>query len=465
MLSVQAVNFIVMLILARLLAPSDFGLIAMIQIFLSIGQSLVDSGMTSSLLRNKDLESGDYSSVFFFNIIVSAVIYLLLFAVAPLISSFFGQPLLKPIVRVLGVTILIQSFFSIQNTIFTRELKFKIQMILQLPSVIIAGVCGLLFARYGFGVWSIVFMNIIRISLYTIFHWVASSWRPTLEFRVERIKYHITYGYKLTLSGLLNTFFNNIYKLVIGKSISITQLGLYDRAFELRQLPISNLSMALDKVTFPAFAKIQNDLPRLKNAYRSMMLSVLFGVALLMIIFSVNASSIFTLLYGNKWISAAPYFQIMCIGGILFPIHSYNLNILKVKGRSDLFLKLEIIKKIVVLITVVISIRWGIYGLLYGQVLVTVLSFFINSWHSGKLINYPTIEQLKDMTPIFIAAAIALIVAVLCSRFTEGFANSVKIIFNSLVTLLVYIGIVFMLDKNFLKKNWNLVKNISQKRI
>lgn len=404
--SVQAINFVVQLVLARLLLPEDFGLIAMLSVFIAMGTSLVDSGLTSSLIRTKDADQKDYSTVFFMNLGASFLIYALLFVAAPLIADFFDQPALVAVIRVYTCTFIIRAFSQVQMTKLTKEMNFKLQMFIQIPSVVVAGIAGVIMAYQGMGVWSLVYMNIIQSGISTLQLWIRSGWWPSMVFDFKRLKKHFNFGYKLTLAGLLNTIFTNLYNIIIGKFFSAAQLGFYNRADTLRMFPVQNLATALNKVTYPMFSSIQDDDKKLKGAYKMLMQQVMFWLTPLMTLLIIIAEPLFRFVLTDKWLPAVPYFQWLCVAGLLYPLHAYNLNILNVKGRSDLFLKLEIIKKIIIAIGIVLAIPYGIYGLIYFQVISTVIAYFINTFYSGKLIGYPAMAQLYDILPTLVLAAL-----------------------------------------------------------
>lgn len=400
----QLINFGVSLVLARLLMPEEFGLIGMIAVFMAIGQSLMDSGLTQSIIRSEDPNQEDYSTVFFFNLAGSIIVYFLIYFTAPLIASFYRQPALIEILRVYCLSFIIMAFSAVQFARLTKLMDFKTQMLVTIPSLVASGILGIYLAYQGFGVWSLVWRHLFQSFLQTVQLWIRSKWHPSLTFSVSKFKEHFNFGYKLTLSGLLDTVFSNIYQIIIGRYFVASQVGYYTRAQTLRQLPVSNISGALNKVTYPLFASIQNDDVRLKRVYKEIMLMVLFIIAPTLIIMGVLAEPLFRFLFTEKWLPAVPYFQVMCLGGILYPIHAYNLNILKVKGRSDLFLKLEIIKKILVVVVISISIRYGIMGLIWGQLITSIIALGINTHYSGKFIKYTTLEQLLDMIPIILLA-------------------------------------------------------------
>lgn len=404
--SVQLINFGVSIIMARVLLPADYGLIGMLTVFMAIGSSLMDSGLSSSLIRTPDADQKDYSTVFFINIIGSIIFYAILFLTAPLIASFYNQEILTLIIRVYTLSFIISAFVGVQSTRLTKEMNFKTQMKIQIPSVIGGGALGVLLAYLDYGVWSLVWMNLLQSTLSAIQHWIYSGWRPNFLFDKERFKYHFNFGYKLTLSGLLDTIYSNIYNLIIGKFFPVAYLGYYTRAKSLQQLPVQNISSALNKVTYPMFSAMQHENVKLKMAYKKLMQQVLFWIAPTMILLGVIAEPLIRFLLTAKWVPAVPYFQTLCAAGILYPLNSYNLNILKVKGRSDLFLKLEIIKKVIITVGIFIAVPFGIYGLLYLQVIISFVAYFINSWYSGKMIDYPMIEQVRNILPIILLATV-----------------------------------------------------------
>lgn len=393
--------------MARLLLPEEFGLIGMISVFIAIGTSLMNSGLTQSLIRTENPDQEDYSTVFFFNLAGSIVVYFILFLTAPLIASFFSQPILVDIVRVYCFSFIITAFSAVQLTRLTKAMDFKTQMTVAIPSLIGSGILGIFLAYQGFGVWSLVWMSLFQAFLNTVQLWWRTGWRPSFIFNKEKFKFHFRFGYKLTLSGLLDTIFTNIYQIIIGKFFLASQVGFYTRANSLKQLPVSNISGALSKVTYPLFASIQNDNIRLKRVYKQIMQMVVFVIAPVLIIMGVLAEPLFRFLFTEKWLPAVPYFQILCLAGILYPVNSYNLNVLKVKGRSDLFLRLEVIKKILIVVIISFTIQFGIEGLIWGQLFTSIIVLFINTYYTGKFIQYNIVQQAKDILPIILLAAVA----------------------------------------------------------
>jgi O-antigen/teichoic acid export membrane protein len=259
-------------------------------------------------------------------------------------------------------------------------------------------------AFLGYGVWSLVAYRLVQITISTLLYWFNTKWKPTGKFSKSKFNKHFHFGYKLTLSGLLDTVFTNLYSIIIGRYFPVAQVGFYQRANSLKMLPVSTISSVVGRVSYPLFAQIKDDNQRLKRVYKKIMQMIIFLLAPTLIILGVLAEPLFRFLFTEKWLPAVPYFQILVITGILYPIHAYNLNIINVKGRSDLFLKLEIIKKAMIVVVVGIAFRYGIYGLLYSSVITSILAFFINTHYSGKFIAYTAWEQIKDIMPILLLA-------------------------------------------------------------
>lgn len=456
----QIVGFGVSLVLARILMPEEFGLIGMIAIFISVGQTLVQSGLTQSLIRAPQLENADYSTVFYYNLLSGFVIYFLIYLAAPLIADFYDQPILTSLTRLYCIVFIINGFSAVQQARFTRNLNFKIQTIIALPATLIGGAVGIAMAYLDYGVWSLVWSQLIISFVGALLFWYYSSWRPELTFSRKLFKKHFGYGFKLAASGLLDTLFNNAYLIIIGKFFAPAQVGFYTRAETMKQLPVKNLSSALDKVTFPLFSKIQNDDIRLKDIYSRLMKIVLIIIAPTMVLLAVIAEPLFRFLFTEKWLPAVPYFQILSVVGILYPINAYNLNILKVKGRSDLFLKLEIIKKIIITLVIIATIPFGIYALLWGQVVIALAGLFINAHYTGKFIKYTAIDQIKDLIPILLIAGFAgLCCFIIDNYIMQNFMDIIRIITGLFSFCIIYLPLGYIFEKNVFLQLKNLVLN------
>ena len=429
----KLVGFIISTMLARLLMPEEFGLIAMLSIFIGLASVLIDSGLTQSLIRTNECDTEDLSTVFYFNIIISIIVYFIFYLIAPFVSTYFEQPALINIIRVYSIVFIINSFSAVQKTILTKSLDFKTLMFATMPSLFLYGLVGIFLAINGFGVWSLVWAAIAQSIAVSIQLWLKSTFKPILIFNIVKFKYHFNFGYKLLLSGLLETIFSNSYTFIIGKLYAPSQVGFYSKSNNLEMLPVQLITSVLTKITYPLFSEIQNDNIRLKKIFKRLIQIVILIVAPTLVFSAILATPIFRLLYTEKWLPAVPYFQILCIAGILFPLHSFNLHILNVKGRSELFLKLEIFKKIIILVAIFISIQYGLLGLLYGNVITSILSFFINSYYSGKFINYNSLHQIKDMMPILLITLISGFIVFLTDILINSYHDIIRILVGGFI--------------------------------
>ena len=441
----QLIGFIISLVLARILLPEEFGLIGMIAVVVAIGNALLDGGLTKSLIRDKECDQEDYSTVFYFHIVSSLVVYALVFVSAPLIADFYERTILINIIRVYSLSLVITSFSAVQLARLTKIMDFKTQALIAIPAAIVGGVVGIFLAYKDYGVWSLVWSSIITSTINSIQLWIYSGWSPDFIFSRVKFKKHFNYGYKLTLSDLLNRIFNNLFLIVIGKNFSAAQVGFYTRAETMKQLPVNNISNALNKVSFPLLVSIRDDELRLKRVYKKLMLMVVFVVTPFLIFLAVLAEPTFRFLFTEKWLSAVPYFQILCITGILFPLHSYNLTILNIKGRSDLFLKLEAFKKILIVIIIVLAVPFGVLALLYGQVIASLLAFFINARYTEKFIDYSGWQQITDIFPIMVTAGFSGIIVFITDKY--GLSNEldiVRITLGGMTGIVAYFGLAFI---------------------
>lgn len=457
-LSVQAINFAVQIVLARLLMPEMFGLIAMVIVFVSIGASLMDSGMTSSIIRTKEPDQLDYSTVFVTNLIVSFAIYILIYVGAPYIAAFYNQEVLTDIIRLLSISFVIRAFVAVHVAKLTKEMNFKLQMQLQIPASIISGVVGIVMAYMGYGVWSLVWMNLVQAFVFTIQNWIFIPWRPSLVFDKKKFIYHFSFGYKLTLSGLIDTIYNDLYRIVIGKSFSPMQVGYFNHAENLRLFPVSQLSAVLGKVTYPYFSNIEDD-ASLKNAYRKTIKLTTFVTLPMMLILILVAEEGFRFVFGEKWLPAVPYFQLLALASIIRPVSAYNLNILKVKGRSDLFLLLEVIKKILGVVLLFYFFQFGVSGLVISLLIFSYLSYGLNSLVSGGLISYSLLAQIKDVYVfIIVGALVYLLLYMVKAEFFLMMSDWAICLFFLTAFMLLYTPIVLYLDKELKNTILNLRK-------
>lgn len=402
----QGIRFVIGIILARILIPEQFGLIAMLTIFIAIAQTFLDSGFGAALIQKREPSLADTSSIFYFNIIVGFLAAGALCLAAPWIASFYNQPILTPLTRALSLTFIIQSFGMIQSTILIKKIDFKSLTKVSLITGVISGIAGIILAFRGFGVWSLVVQQICAALFQTIALWFLSSWRPAMIFSFNSLREMFGFGSRLLLSGLLNQIFGNLYSLVIGRLFTATDLGFFSRASSLQQLPSHTLADMVGRVTFPVFSTIQDDPERLKKGFQkalTTMVSVQFPV---MIGLAIVARPLVLVLLTEKWAGCIFYLQLLCLAGLLYPAHVINLNLLQALGRSDLFLRLEIIKKFLIVISIAITWQWGISAMIIGMIAISKISYLLNSYYTGTLIGYSIKKQLKDMGPYFIVATL-----------------------------------------------------------
>lgn len=458
-LSVQIINFGVQVMLARLLMPEMFGLVAMVVVFISIGQTLMDSGMTSSLIRTKNPSQSDYSTVFVTNLLMSSMIYGVVYLIAPYISDFYNQEILTDIVRVLALTFVIRAFVAVHVAKLDKEMNFQLQMKLQVPSVLASGAVGIYMAYAGYGVWSLVWMQVAQAVVFAVQYWIFIPWNPSLLFYKAHFLHHFKFGYKLTLSSLLDTVYRDLYRIVIGRFFSPAQVGFFNQAETMRLFPVQQISSVMDKVTYPLFSDIDSDV-KLKSAYKQSMKLALFAVVPVMFGLSVGAEELFTLLFGKKWLPSVPYFQILALASIVRPLSSYNLNILKVKGRSDTFLYLEIFKKITGVIAIFMAIPFGMDVLVVSYLVISYLNTLINMIFSGRLIKYNILEQVKDCAVIFLIGAITATATYFIRLFLIGYLDSLilRLAILAMFYIAFYMVLILILERKTLTYLSGIVK-------
>jgi len=398
------ITFIAGIILARLLSPREFGLIGMITVFIAVSESFINSGFSSALIRKKDCTDTDFATVFYFNLVAGILFFFILFFSAPAIAGFFDEPQLEAIVQVLGIILIIDSLTLIQRTILTKRIDFKLQARISVIASLGSGIVAIVMAFNGFGVWSLVAQRLLRQGLNSFFLWLWNRWRPLWVFSKQSFKELFGFGSKLLISGLIDTIYRNIYYLVIGKYFSAQELGYYTRAEGFKNLPSQNLNSIVSRVTYPVLSSIQDDIPRLRNNYQKLIRSVMFITFILMLGMAAVAEPMIHTLIGAKWEPAIIYLQMLCFVGMMYPLHALNLNMLQVQGRSDLFLKLEIIKKLIAIPTIIIGIFWGIKIMIAGMMVNTLIAYYLNSYWSGVKIGYSFRQQVKDILPSFLLA-------------------------------------------------------------
>ncbi len=435
--SVQGVAFIVMIIMARILTPDDYGLVAMLTIFIAISQSLVDSGFSQALIRKQDRNETDNSTVFYFNIAVGLILYLILFLCAPLIAKFYKEPVLTPITRVISLSVLINSFVVVQRAILTSRIDFKTQAKASMSAAVISGIVGISMAYTRYGVWSIVWYQLTNLTVNVGLLWILSKWRPRLLYSWKSFRKLFGFGSKLAASGILDTLYNNVYLILIGKIFSAADLGYYTRASQFSQFPSSNLSGIIQRVTYPVLCTIQNDDERLRNVYRRFLRLSAFIVFPLMIGLAAVAKPLILLLLKEQWSFCVILLQIVCFSMMWYPIHAINLNLLQVKGRSDLFLKLEIIKKCIGVAILCITVPFGLIAMCIGSIFSSIICLIVNTHYTGKLIQVGFLTQMRDLLP-------TLIYSLTTGALVYGFVNILSGLWLQLIAGMT-VGILFFL--------------------
>ena len=394
----QGIHFLVMIVIARLLSPKEFGLIGMLVIFLAVAQSLIDSGFSQALIRKQNRTDVDKNTVFYFNIVVSVILYLLFYLISPWVASFYEEPHLSEIMRVICLVVVIDSFAVVQRANYVVAIDFKTQTKATLIAAVVSGNIGIYLAYHGFGVWALVYQQISSSAMNVIVLWAFSHWYPRLIYSWKSFKDLFGFGSKLMLSGLIDTLYRNIYQLVIGKVFSAESLGYYTNAHKFSDLPSSNLTTVLQRVTYPVLCTIQNEDDRLAIAYRKFLRLSAFIIFPLMCGLGALANPLIDTVLGAEWHFAAVLLVPLCFQMMWYPIHSINLNLLQVKGRSDLFLKLEIIKKIIGVSILFASLPFGLLVMCYAGIGSSILCLSINTYYTGKLIAVGFFKQMKDVS-------------------------------------------------------------------
>lgn len=402
----QGIQFIVQIVLARLLLPEEYGLIALITVFITFANLFVQSGFNTALIQKKDADKMDFSSVFYLSLFVAGLLYVILFVTAQFIADFFREPQLVPLLRILSCTLFFGALNSIQNAYLAKNMMFKKLFFSSLGAIVVSGAIGVITAYSGWGVWALVAQQLVNQFVVTIILWFTIKWRPSLLFSFKRVTVLFSFGWKLLVSAVLCTLDRNIRTLIIGKNYSSDMLGFYNRGQQFPEIIGINIDGSIQSVLFPAFASHQDNLKKVKNMMRRAIMTSSFIMFPMMVGLAVVAEPLVKLLLTDKWVPAVPFLQISCAAEALIPIQTTNLQAINALGRSDIFLKLEIVKTIISLIILGISIPFGIYAMAWGVFLSCVISTFINAYPNFKLLNYSYIEQWKDIMPTLVIALV-----------------------------------------------------------
>ncbi len=402
----RAVQFVVSIILARLLTPAEFGLIGMLSVFMALGHVLMNSGFGSALIQKQNATKAHYNSVFFANMALSLVAAGLLWLSAPWIAAFYNQPALIAPARGLSFNFIFAAFGLVQLTLLSKRMDFKTQAKVRLIAVVGSGVVGVSMALLNFGIWSLVAQSLSLTLFNSVLLWVFNSWRPSRDFSMQALRELFGFSSRMLASGVLDTIFRNLYNVVIGKLFQPSDLGYYTRANSLQQIPAQTLTGVIAKVTFPLFSEIQDDLEKMRNGFKKAIRAIALVNFPLMFGLMATAGPLVLTLLGEKWRPVIPYLQLLAIVGLFNPLSAINLNVLLAKGRSDLFFRLEIIKKTLVVLILLVTWRWGIQAIILGQIGSVVIAYGINGYYNARLVGYPFLSQLRDIFPYFAVSAV-----------------------------------------------------------
>lgn len=458
-LSAQGVNFLVGLVLARLLSPAEYGLIGIAMIFIVILSGFVDCGFSSALIRRKDVSDKDYNTMFITNLGMSIVVYLILFFCAPIIAGFFEREEVVPLLRVLSLTVIIQAVAIVQNTILTKRIDFKTKTKATIISAIVSGAIGISTAFGGWGVWALVAQQISMQLVNTLCLCFFNKWMPNLSFNIESFRYMWGFGWKMMLSGFMDRTWTQLYQAVVGKCYSPATLGQYSRANQFAQFFSSNFTSIFQRVTYPALAEVQDERERMIAAYRKIIKISMFVTAICMISLGAISEPLIRCLIGSKWHQAATFLPLICIQMSLYPLHAINLNMLQIQGRSDLYLMLEVIKKVILIGPLCLGIFIDIYWMLCGGIVAGLICFFLNSYYTGKKLRYSSWQQLKDVAPSYL---IAFIIAVSVYFFKFLPVSSFVIL---PIQLIVGICVFFIICEIFKPEEYIELKNLMREYV
>lgn len=413
----QTISFVIGIILARLLTPREYGLVGMVIIFTYLANPFVNSGFSQAIIRKKNCTQTDFSTVFYFNMFVAFIFYILLYFSAPYISKFFNEPELTRISRIIGIVVITDAASIIQTTLLTKDLDFRLQSKVTLIATIIPGALSIILAFKGFGVWSLVYRTLLNSFLFSAILWLKNKWKPEWIFKISVLKEMFGFSSKLLASGILDQLYYNIYGLVIGKFFAAKELGYYTRAKMFKDLGSEVISETISKVTYPVLSSIQDEPKRLKANYISILLSTMFIVFGIMFFLTAISETLILALIGDQWRGSVVYLQLLSIVGIFFPLHSITKNILYVYGKSTLYFNLQLFTKALAVPVIIIGVFYGLTFMIYAMILSGFIEFIIKAYYSGKLIDYPVMNLLKDLLPSFLLTLTAGMILVIIKSF------------------------------------------------
>lgn len=453
----QVVQFIIQIMLARILLPDEYGVVSIVTIFITLANVFIQNGFNTALIQKKEVDNTDYSSVLYLSLFVALILYILIFISAPTIAYFYRSELLAPVLRVLSLTLFLGAVNSIQTAIVSRTMQFKKYFFSSLFAMLISGIVGIILAYLGYGVWSLVVQQLLNMVLLILTLFFTIKWYPKLLFSFKKLKVLFSYGWKLLCSSLIDTLYNNIYDLVIGKKYTTSDLAFYNRGKQFPNLIVANVNGSISTVLLPVMSKEQDNPAIIKEMTRKAITVSSFIMLPMMIGLAAIAKPLVSLILTDKWLECVPFLQMLSFSYALWPIHTANLQAINAIGRSDIFLKLEIIKKIIGILILVVTIPMGLYAMAFGQIFNSLVSTFINSYPNKKLLNYSYLEQIKDILPMLI---ISVVMGVIISLFSVlNLGNFLTITLQVIFGVLIYLALSLMLKIPVLINFVNSVKS------
>lgn len=459
----QGISALFAIYLARILSPNEYGLVAMPLVFMTLAYCFIESGFATALVRKQDIKEDDLVTAFYFNVAMGILCYMALFFLSPYIAAFYQTPILTNLLKISALSLMIVSFGTVQQALLTKEIDFKRQARISMCASLTGGILGVVMAKTGFGVWSLIYQSVSAQAVRTLLLWKTSKWRPTGSWNWSSFHYLWNFGSKMLLSAILDVLYNNIYPIVIGKFFSAKDLGNYTTANQLGSLPSSNLTSVMQRVTFPVLSTIQDDDERLARNYRKILRLSAFLIFPLMLGLSAVAPPFVLGILGDQWTGCIILLQLACFYLMFYPIHAINLDLLQVKGRSDLFLRLEIIKKVMGVAIMAVAIPHGIVCMVASGIVSSVLALVINTYYTGVLIHVGFTKQMRDITPIFLVGMVMWAIIIVFNFFVDGFQRDVDssdmfmgvawhYILQLIVDIILGVSVFYCMSKIFLKR-------------
>ena len=455
---IRVFSFAVTIIIARIITPEDYGVVAIISSVIEIFAVFIDSGLGNSLIQKKDSDDLDFSTVFCTNFVFCIILYIIIFSISPIVSNFYSNPLMTPLIRVSGITILISAFKNIQQAYISKTLDFRKFFYCSLIGTLVSGIVAVIMAYSGFGVWSLVALNLIDCAIDTLAMFFFVEWKPRFRFAFDRIKPLFSYGWKLTTSSLIDVLFGRVVVFAIGKYESSASLAYFDKGYDMPSKITNGLNQSLSDVLLPSLANKQNDIYEFKNTVKEI-LKLNYALLLPLIVgLAVASKNVILVLLTEKWLPSLPYFVVSCILCLLLPIHTINLSSIKAIGKSNYYLRQEIIKKCLSLFSIFILFKYGVLVMAWSLVVADLISVFVDTWYSKELYDYSLSEQIADILPsIFISAVVGTVVYLI--SFISISNLLVELIIQILVGAIIYLVLTFLMNKDSVKPLFNMIKD------